>query len=645
MRPFNQKLSTNLSTNIILPILLVIIILGLSVFVFMSATLETELESKLTSDSLLVLYRLDSLFESSLNLVRQMSVDLQISNYLKTTHSREDITTNPLYSTVLNTLKSIQSSNPKVFLAWVANQRANFYLDSTGTIPDLNYDVTQRPWYSIALSAKGPQFTPPYIEWGTEDIVVSTIEALYENDTVYGFTVIDLRLDSLPEIVSTANVGELGHIFLIDSEGTLMYHEDATKRLKFSLKDEDPHLYNFINTYSSTNNRPRLEHIVFRERSTYLYVANLKHLDWKLILLIDKAEHMSNLYGFLTFLALLTLFLTIAIIIIVLRIMQSKVEPISALTEYGQKVANGHLDETPPYVYANRDDEMGDLARSFVTITEVFKQKNLLLEDIVSSQYEEIQKQYHYILEKEKMASLGTLVAGVAHEINTPLGISVTTASYIDELLLEIHTAMTNGTLTQKDFSALLSALDEGSDLLNKNLYKASELVRQFKAIAINQNIDELCTVRLYDEINNVISTLRPTFKHRNIDIQNQCSKDLILTSFPGALNQIFTNFIINSSNHGYDEDQSGTITIQAIRDGELVRISYADDGKGISNENLEHIFEPFFTTRRNKGNSGLGMYITHNLVTQSLNGTIHCKSELNKGVLFTIVIPLHLEP
>lgn len=149
--------------------------------------------------------------------------------------------------------------------------------------------------------------------------------------------------------------------------------------------------------------------------------------------------------------------------------------------------------------------------------------------------------------------------------------------------------------------------------------------------------------MHLYQELENVIASLKPTYKYRNVEIRNEVDPTIYLTSFAGAFNQIFVNLIVNSMNHGFDEQQSGRILIKAWHDGELVRIVYEDDGKGIDRDVIRRIFEPFFTTRRSGGNSGLGMYITHNLVTQTLSGTLNVESEPGKGVRFTIVVPMHL--
>jgi signal transduction histidine kinase len=174
---------------------------------------------------------------------------------------------------------------------------------------------------------------------------------------------------------------------------------------------------------------------------------------------------------------------------------------------------------------------------------------------------------------------------------------------------------------------------------------RAADLVQQFKSIAINQNIEVLSKFNLCSEISTVITSLGPTFRHKNIKINNECNDSIVMSSYPGALTQIFTNLIMNSMYHAFEENKEGIISITASLDGELVRISYSDNGKGIKTEDLDHIFEPFFTTRRKKGSSGLGMYITHNLTTQTLSGTISCESSIGNGVIFKIVLPLHLQP
>ncbi len=646
-----QKLSYQLSLNILLTILVMIILIGGSVAYFVADLIEQDVSSRLLTEGKAASFQVQTRFDNSAILVKQMSLDLTIQSYLKAVKTRQDIKDNSEFNRVLSTLRAIQSSDQQVFLAWIANQKANFYLDSQGVIPDDTYDVAKRPWYSVAMDKPGVNYTEPYVEWGTGNMVVSAIQALYDEGKNYGFAVVDFDLAILPDVVNAINVGAKGQVYIVDENGNFIYHPDENKVLKENLMTEEENLGKYFESLSQ-DDKEMVDPLVKRNIQTlkvhnetyYVNSLKIKQTKWTMIILVNKQEELQNLFNLLIILGTVLIIVTIISLVIINKIIQSKIAPISALQSYGAQIANGNLEQEPPYVYTQRSDEMGDLARSFVTITEVFKQKNAFLEEVVTSQYEEIQKQYHYILEKEKIASLGALVAGVAHEINTPLGVGVTAASFIETILKQVQQAFHEKRLSEGDFTSQMETLLEASLLLQKNLKRAADLVQQFKSVATNQNSEHLGPVALYTELNNVIASLKPTFKHRKIEIINEVEPELVMTSFVGALTQVFTNLIMNSMYHGFGENDEGIIRISATREGELVRLNYLDNGKGMSQDVLDHLIEPFFTTRRAEGNSGLGMYITHNLVTQSLNGTLQIVSQLGQGVNFKIVLPLNLE-
>ncbi|RKZ48394.1 MAG: hybrid sensor histidine kinase/response regulator [Candidatus Parabeggiatoa sp. nov. 3] len=248
------------------------------------------------------------------------------------------------------------------------------------------------------------------------------------------------------------------------------------------------------------------------------------------------------------------------------------------------------------------------------------------------------------LVQSEKMASLGRLVAGFAHELNTPLGVAIGSASMLQEESKKI-----NGLMEQEevDVDELLSALDvinKGSDLTLSNLERAANLVTSFKRTAVDQTSEEVRSFHLKEVINDTINTLHSRFKQSDISIQVDCPNLLKVKSLPGALEQILTNLLMNSLIHGFNEGQNaGVIKIKVQLLKKHLHLEYSDNGKGIAAENLEKIFEPFFTTHRAHGGSGLGMYICYNLTTTQLQGTISCESTEGFGVVFKMDYPISL--
>ncbi len=251
------------------------------------------------------------------------------------------------------------------------------------------------------------------------------------------------------------------------------------------------------------------------------------------------------------------------------------------------------------------------------------------------------------LVQSEKLAALGGLVAGVAHEINTPLGIAVTAASAVELEAKQTAVLFRANTLSRSALTAFVEMAEQGSHLIMKNLHRAAELVRSFKQVAVDQSSEQRREIELEDYVQQVLISLHPALKRTQHTISLVCPKTLTLDTYPGALYQILVNFVMNSLVHGFADVDAGSIEIKcrALTDLDSagrrqIEICYRDNGCGMSEEVKRQVFDPFFTTRRGQGGSGLGMHITWNLATRLLQGSLRCDSALGAGVLFTLVLP-----
>ncbi len=244
------------------------------------------------------------------------------------------------------------------------------------------------------------------------------------------------------------------------------------------------------------------------------------------------------------------------------------------------------------------------------------------------------------LVESEKMASLGDMVAGVAHEVNTPIGLGVTASSLLYDKLTEIKQAFENKTLKSSQLKRFLEDGSENLNIIMRNLKRAADLITSFKQVAVDQSSAEQRRFKFKDLLNEVILTLAPQFRNTPYQIEVDCPDNLEVISKPGSINQILVNLIVNSLIHGFENRDHGIISISVIDLNNQIHIHYKDDGIGISPEVKTKIFDPFITTKRGAGGSGLGMHLVYNLVTQALGGTISFESELNQGVVFNIYFP-----
>lgn len=247
------------------------------------------------------------------------------------------------------------------------------------------------------------------------------------------------------------------------------------------------------------------------------------------------------------------------------------------------------------------------------------------------------------LIEAEKMASLGGLVAGISHEINTPIGVSVTAISHLEKIQNEIEHEFLAGTLEKETFQKQLASSQEAIRIVLSNLRRASSLIASFKRVSVDQSCGGEAQFDLKTLFDDALLSLSPELRKTKHQINFDASAPIQLEADPGALHQILNNLVMNSLLHAFPKMENGMINIAIDGSGDDVVITFQDNGVGMSPEIRARIFEPFFTTKRGQGGSGLGMHIIYNLVTQTLNGKIHCQSSPGKGTCFTIRLPASL--
>jgi Na+/proline symporter/C4-dicarboxylate-specific signal transduction histidine kinase len=252
----------------------------------------------------------------------------------------------------------------------------------------------------------------------------------------------------------------------------------------------------------------------------------------------------------------------------------------------------------------------------------------------------ELKQTQSQLLENEKMASLGSLVAGVAHEVNTPIGIVLTSISFMKGRCEDILTALTQQSLTSKQLTLFTQELDQGFTLSLNNIKRAVKLIESFKLVAVDSIVDDARTINLHNYLQDVLRSLQPKVKQSNIKVELNCPQDIVIFSYPGAIAQITNNLVINSLLHAFEPKQAGKITISAQQQKNTIMLLYSDDGCSLDKESKAHLFDPFYTTRRDKGGTGLGAHIVYNLVTQRLKGSIELITKQKNGKSFKIIIP-----
>jgi signal transduction histidine kinase len=358
---------------------------------------------------------------------------------------------------------------------------------------------------------------------------------------------------------------------------------------------------------------------------------------------------------------------------------------LSALARYASTLRLDNLDRPMPIRLDSRrsDDELGkvvtaldsmcrNLRESITRRTQAeqalaelnselearVRRRTLELEDAnqtLNRTLETLRAAQQQLIESEKMAALGGLVAGVAHEISTPLGIGFTAASFLEQ---EARTrlqhkdddaAQAAGPFSERQLSErrlsdrqFCENTLESSQLIRQHLERAAQLIKAFKQVSVDQSSEQRRPFNLEQYLNEILLSLRPHLKQQSPLISLECPPELTLHSYPGAFYQVMTNLLLNSLIHGFDRHRPGHIWIEVIRQADCVHIRYRDDGVGVAQEVQGTLFEPFVTTRRHQGCSGLGMHIVYNLVTQLLHGSIRLRQDWPDGACFELSLPIH---
>ncbi|WP_308924526.1 ATP-binding protein [Janthinobacterium sp. J1-1] len=310
----------------------------------------------------------------------------------------------------------------------------------------------------------------------------------------------------------------------------------------------------------------------------------------------------------------------------------------------------------------NRRDELGDVIRGFNAVQRKLKsiiERTRHAEDAARRSQQEtaqammdLRRTQESLLQSERLASLGSLVAGVAHEINTPVGIALTSASVLKEATDHIGAAVATGNIKKTDIVRYLETASESSRLIMNNAYRAAHLIHSFKQIAVDQVSEARRAFELRAYIVEVMDSLQPTLKKTRSEVIIDCPSGIEFDSYPGALAQVLTNLVLNCVEHAFDPDTAGTIHIgvRCEADGnaegepdaraEWIIMQVRDNGRGIAPDLLERVFDPFVTTRRGQGGTGLGLNIVFNLIAKQFGGTITVSSTLGQGATFLLRLP-----
>jgi signal transduction histidine kinase len=350
---------------------------------------------------------------------------------------------------------------------------------------------------------------------------------------------------------------------------------------------------------------------------------------------------LTNLYQNVAVVAIV--FLTL-IVIAGVAVARSIILPLRAIMEAMHSVVNERYDT--PIEGTQARDEIGEMARAVAVFRENAIARRKAENELRASKeraekaLEDLREAQQNLIAAEKLAALGGLVAGVAHEVNNPIGISLTVASSFARRCDDFAKEVGLGPLRRSRLEDFLETGRDAASQLVANLQRAGELVQSFKQVAVDRSHADRRQFDLRESTDHIIASLRPVLRKSQLALTVDMPAGITMDSYPGAYGQVLTNLFLNSVIHAFPDGRTGTITVEARQVRDDIDIFVSDDGIGMSEEVQRRALDPFFTTRRNEGGTGLGLHIIFNLVTQQLGGRLTFESRLGWGTRFRITIP-----
>lgn len=351
---------------------------------------------------------------------------------------------------------------------------------------------------------------------------------------------------------------------------------------------------------------------------------------------------LANIYRVI---AIVAVTFVLAVLFVAVVIGSSIIVPLRQLRAAMRAIVAEHYDRAIPGAGAR--DEIGDMARSVVVFRENAIAKKRVENDLRGAKERaekalaDLRSAQRSLIEAEKLAALGGLVAGVAHEVNNPVGISLTVASSLARRCELFANEIKDGSIRRSKFEEFIALNRDSAQLLVTNLLRAGELIQSFKQVAVDRSVADQREFDLCEATSQIVASLRPVLKKAPITLDVDCAKGLLMNSYPGSYGQVITNLFLNAVTHGFPEGRGGRVRIEArALDQKDVEVIVADDGIGMTEDVRKQAFDPFFTTRRSEGGTGLGLHIIHTLVTQRLGGQLILDSKLGRGTVFRLVLP-----
>lgn len=522
------------------------------------------------------------------------------------------------------------------------------------TIDD--YDPRIRPWYKVALNQAKTVWSDMYTDYDeNQAITITASSPIFDNEEFKGVVGFDVKLNTLYGFIKNIADKNNAVIYITDFNDLLISTSenvsvlsDGTDGLKkgerISAANSSCDIISGIAVNFADKDNLTMQRISLSDDiANHYYVKRFSFVEqgginWFVYIGVPE----DNLIGETKRFYIHTQFIIIGILIIVflvilfsLTIISNRIKKIS---ENAMRISQGDLNYSLNENSLSR--EFYILCVSFNKMTKFLLDARNDLEHKVIERTKQLKETQYKLFQSEKISLTTKLVAGVAHEINTPVGVAITSVSYLDNHVETIKNKVNNNQLSQSEFNGFLETAEQSIKLITSNLVRAADLIKIFKNLSVDKINQENQSFDIKEYIETIMKSLY--FEFRNTShTYNVEVKSCMVNSYPDALTQIIVNLITNSLQHAFNDKKSGLVTIRGFKDGENYMLIYEDNGCGLSEDVKKRIFEPFFTSKRIDGRVGLGMSIVSNLVHEKLHGDIIVETKEGEFTRFIIILPI----
>lgn len=510
------------------------------------------------------------------------------------------------------------------------------------------FDYSTKAYFQAIKDGESYYWSNTYIDTFHDEVAIDF--AVPMNDQVLVATI---HLEKLYDIFNALSFDDHVIAGITDNNGVYIAHTDHNQVMQ---RETDPYI---------NNRKLSFDTVTLGNEEYYASSSISSDLKWYIVLYEEKSYIMSNINRYIVTIVSISIASLFVILIFGTLLNKSIISNFNRFISTTKEIAIGNYDITKP---ESNFYEIEDIIINFMTMVEKIKEReetileqNLKIEglnsdlenrviertnDLVESNkalektLEDLKSAQTQLIETEKLASLGNLVAGLAHEINTPIGVTYTAITYMQKETDSFEKLFESGELTRTDLTDYVNSITEGSTIISQNIKRTSELISSFKLVSVDQTNDDFREFSLCKYLSVIVKSLNPNLRRAKIDLNITCDEEVNMIANPGDLSQVITNLIMNTITHAYDYE-GGKIDMTVEKKGEFVEVTYRDYGAGISDNDINHVFEPFYTTIRGEGGSGLGLNIIYNIVSKSFNGSIKVESEIGKGTTFTMMLKI----